>query len=120
MTLGESFARALAAKDWDAVGELLHPEIDFRGLTPNFNWRATSPDAVITEVLQDWFGHDDRIEALEHFEENAFVDRTRIGYRLAVRNPDGHFLVEQQAYFAERDGRIGWLRVLCSGMRPTD
>jgi hypothetical protein len=26
--------------------------------------------------------------------------------------------VEQQAYLSERDGRIGWLRVLCSGYRP--
>jgi hypothetical protein len=37
-----------------------------------------------------------------------------------VRNPEGLFLVEQQAYLAERDGRIGWMRVLCSGYRPVD
>jgi hypothetical protein len=39
-------------------------------------------------------------------------------YRFSVRNPDGRFLVEQQAYLPERDGRIGWMRVLCSGYRP--
>ena len=43
-----------------------------------------------------------------------------IGYRFSVRNPDGRFLVEQQAYLAARDGRIGWMRVLCSGFRPVD
>jgi len=26
-------------------------------------------------------------------------------------------VVEQQAYFTERDGRIDWMRVLCSGFR---
>ena len=33
-------------------------------------------------------------------------------------NPDGPFVVEQQAYYEERDGRIGWMRVICSGFRP--
>jgi hypothetical protein len=27
-------------------------------------------------------------------------------------------MVEQQAYLSARDGRIGWMRVLCSGYRP--
>ena len=33
-------------------------------------------------------------------------------------SPDGRFVVEQQAYLEERDGRIGWMRVMCSGFRP--
>jgi len=41
-----------------------------------------------------------------------------VGYRFSVNNPDGHFLVEQQAYLADRDGQIGWMRVVCSGFRP--
>jgi hypothetical protein len=41
-----------------------------------------------------------------------------VGYRFSVTNPDGRFLVEQEAYLAERDGRIGWMRVVCSGFRP--
>jgi hypothetical protein len=34
-TLGAEFARALAAKDYSSVLGLIHPEIDFRALTPN-------------------------------------------------------------------------------------
>jgi hypothetical protein len=34
-TVGAEFARALAAKDSSRMLDLLHPEIDFRGLTPN-------------------------------------------------------------------------------------
>jgi hypothetical protein len=41
-----------------------------------------------------------------------------VGYRFSVTNPDGRFLVEQQAYLAARDGQIEWMRVVCSGFRP--
>lgn len=60
----------------------------------------------------------DEIEALEWLETGTFADRERVGYRFRVRNPDGRFLVEQQAYLYARDGRIAWMRVMCSGFRP--
>jgi hypothetical protein len=37
-----------------------------------------------------------------------------------VNNPEGQFLVEQQAYISERDGQIAWMRVLCSGFREVE
>jgi hypothetical protein len=117
-TLGAEFAQALAAKDTAGLLELMHPEIDFRGLTPNRFWEARDPATVISGVLRAWFEDDDEIEALEHCDSDAFADRERVGYRFSVRNPKGRFLVEQQAYLAERDGRIGWMRVVCSGFRP--
>jgi hypothetical protein len=73
---------------------------------------------VISEVLRHWFEESDEIEALEWLETASFADRDRIGYRFSVNNPDGRFLVEQQAYLSARDGRIGWMRVVCSGFRP--
>jgi hypothetical protein len=117
-TLGAEFARALAAKDFSRVLDLMHPEIDFRGLTPSRGWEASDADTVISGVLRQWFEESDEIEALERLESDAFADRERVGYRFSVRNPDGRFLVEQQAYLSARDGRIGWMRVLCSGFRP--
>ena len=69
-------------------------------------------------LLGQWFQQDDEIEALERLETDAVADRQRVGYRFSVTNPYGRFLVEQQAYIAPRDGRIGWMRVLCSGLRP--
>jgi hypothetical protein len=118
--LGARFARALAAKDFDGIAGLLHPEIDFRGLTPSRFWEASEPDAVITGILRIWFEDSDEIVSIEEIDGDAFADRERIGYRFGVRNPDGRFLVEQQAYLAPRDGRIGWMRVVCSGFRPLD
>jgi hypothetical protein len=117
-TIGAEFARALAAKDLTRIRDLLHPEIDFRGLTPGRNWEASNPDAVLSVLLQNWFEDTDDIERLEGVDTDAFADRERVGYRFRVSNPDGRFLVEQQAYLSAVDGRIGWMRVLCSGFRP--
>jgi hypothetical protein len=117
-TLGTEFARSLAAKDADRLRDLLHPEIDFRGMTPGRTWEANDPDAVIDVLLGHWFEDVDHIEALERLENDDVADRQRVGYRFNVTSPDGRFVVEQQAYLSDRDGRIGWMRVLCSGYRP--
>ena len=117
-SVGVEFAEALSTKDFARLTELMHPQIDFRGLTPNRNWEAKDPDNVISGVLRQWFEDDDEIQSLAHVETDAFADRERVGYRFNVRNPDGDFVVEQQAYIHARDGRIDWMRVVCSGFRP--
>jgi hypothetical protein len=120
-SLGADFARALAAKDAARLGKLLHPEIDFRGMTPNYHWEAGDPDGVIEILLGSWFEDSDEIQELERLDEGDDVgDRERVGYRFSVTNPDGRHVVEQQAYLTPRDGQIGWMRVLCSGFRPLD
>ncbi len=119
-TLGATFARALAAKDFDRVAELMDPEIEFRALTPRRDWEAGDPETVVSEVLQKWFKDSDEIETLDRLETDAFADRERVGYRFSGTNVDGPFVLEQQAYLSERDGRIVWMRVLCSGYRPVE
>jgi hypothetical protein len=115
-SLAGAFGRAVAGKDSDRVRELLHPEVDFRGMTPRKVWEAEGPEDIIT-ALQTWFGESDIIEDVEVLETDAFADRERVGYRLRIRNGDGLHVVEQQAYIGQRDGRIGWLRIMCSGYR---
>ena len=117
-SLGAAFATALAAKDFDAIRAILHPEIDFRGLTPRRDWEASDPETLIGTVLTQWFEDSDEIEELLKLETDAFADRERVGYRFLVRNPEGLFEVEQQVYIGELDGRIGWMRTVCSGFRP--
>jgi hypothetical protein len=118
--LGNDFAQAFAAKDFDAVADLLDPEVDFRGLTPSRTWEAHGPEAVVADVLTSWLEDSDDVESLDGVERTRFADRQHIAYRLTVTNPDGRFVFEQQAYFTERDGRIAWMRVLCSGFRPAE
>lgn len=71
-------------------------------------------------MLRQWFDDSDEIEALEKLETDSFADRERVGYRLRVRNPEGLFLVEQQLYLSASEGRITWMRSLCSGFRPLE
>lgn len=117
--LGRQFAEAVAAKDHDEVRRLIHADVDFRAMTPSRVWEASGPDQVI-DALRLWFEDSDVIETVEALETDAFADRQRVGYRFRIRNADGVHLVEQQAYLSERDGQIGWLRVMCSGFRPID
>ena len=116
--LGIAFARALAAKDFERVRELVDAGVDFRGLTPNRSWEAIGPEALVGEVLTRWFEPSDRIETVERLETDAFADLEHVAYGFSGRNASGPFVVEQQAYFTARDGRIDWLRILCSGFRP--
>jgi len=118
--LGAAFAEALAVKDFDRIRELLHPEVDFRGLTPRREWEASDAETVIGEVLSQWFEESDQIQREWRYETSSFADRERVGYRFKVRNPEGLFEVEQQVYIGERDGRIGWMRSVCSGFRPVE
>jgi hypothetical protein len=119
-TLGATFARALAAKDFEQIAELMDPEIEFRALTPRRDWEAGDPETVVSEVLRKWFKDSDEIESLDRLETDAFADRERVGYRFSGTNPDGPFVLEQQAYLSARDGRIVWMRVMCSGYRPVE
>jgi hypothetical protein len=118
LTAGTEFARAFAEKDFRRVHELLDPEVDFRGLTPSRSWEASGPHAVVEDVLKLWLEPDDEVEAIESIETDSFADRERVGYRFRVSNPSGRFVVEQQAYLTQVEGRIAWMRVVCSGFRP--
>jgi hypothetical protein len=121
MPFGERFARAIAAKDASALLGLLAPRIDFRAMTPSRFWEADSPAQLVDEViLGKWFELTDQIVAIEGIENGEVVDRERVRYRFRVRNGDGAFLVEQQAYLSVEDERITWLRIICSGFRPID
>jgi hypothetical protein len=117
--LGELFATMLARKDRDGLVALLADSVDFRAMTPRRVWEGDSATTVIDDVvLGSWFEASDHIESLESVETHDVADCSRVGYRLLVRNDDGLHLVEQQAFLAETEGRIGWLRILCSGYRP--
>jgi hypothetical protein len=118
-TLGEQFAHAVAAKDDAAVLELLHPELDFRAMTPARFWEAAEPKDVV-DILATWFGNRGTLEQVVQVDTDRFADRERVGYRLQFRDGDAVQLVEQQAYLSERDGKIGWLRIMCTGFRPVE
>src|SRR5258705_13111236 len=64
--VGERFAKALAAKDAEALRAVLADQIDFQALTPGRHWQANAPGVVIDEiVLGKWFEPGNDIQALE-------------------------------------------------------
>lgn len=97
---------------------LLDADVDFRAMTPNRFWEANSP-VDVEEVLRAWFEHPEReVERVEPIEPAFVEDTRRVGWRVYGRSADGSFAYEQQAYVREDDGRVVWLRVMCSGPRP--
>jgi hypothetical protein len=118
--LGERFARAVAEKDFATAVALFHPDIDFRGMTPGRIWDAADPETVRRDILPKWYEDQDHIEGVLEVENGSVGDRRRVRYLYAVRNDDGEFLMEQQAYYQVHDGAITWMRVMCSGWRPRD
>jgi hypothetical protein len=120
LSLGEQFARAVAEKDHERVREILHPKVDFRGMTPGMFWEASDARTVTDEILAKWFEEHDVIDEVLWIETDRISDRERVGYRFAVHNQDGRFVTEQWAFYDVRDGAITWMRVLCSGWRPAE
>lgn len=114
-TVGERFARALLAKDWDAVAATLDPALDFRGLTPGRTWEAKSAGDAIEQVFNLWLEPTDEVQEVVDVSTDRVAHRDRVIYRFRVRTPGGHYLCEQTAYYDAVDGRIAKLRVLCSG-----
>lgn len=117
--LGERFAKGLAAKDADALLDVLAPDVDVKALTPRKLWEPATAEELVRDVMFGaWFGGNDHIDALEHVEHgDKVVDTEHVGYRVRVTNRDGEWLVAQQAYYRTTDDRIDWLRIVCSGYR---
>jgi hypothetical protein len=117
--LAHRFTTALAAKDAAALRSLFGNGVDFRGLTPGRVWEARTSGTLIDDViLGSWFEPGDVIQRVESVQHGHVGTRIRIGYRLRVQNASGTFTVEQQAFCDLTDGKITWLRVLCSGFVP--
>ena len=119
--LGRSFAEALGRKDAVALRALLHPQLDFRAMTPRKFWESNDADEVIEKIFfGQWFEATDEITDIVSIETATVAHRERVGYRLRVVNGSGAHVVDQQAYL-ERDGdRIKWLRIMCAGYLPAN
>ena len=79
-------------------------------------WKASSARELVDGIVFGrWFAPGDRIDAVEAIETDTVAERCRVGYRFRVRNAEGTFTVEPQAYFGVHEGRITWLRIMCAG-----
>jgi len=113
-----AFVDAVVARDFGRARDQLHTEVDFRGMTPNRVWEAGDP-AGVEQALLTWMDNPEReVERIDATDTTEVADTFRAGWRVHGRGAGGPFVFEQQMYARERDGRVGWLRVMCTGPRP--
>lgn len=106
---------AIVARDLARAAALLHPEIDFRAMTPNRVWEAEDR-AGVEGVLREWFEDpDENVQGIEATEPISIEGTMRVGWLVRISDADGPHIFEQQAYVRERDAQIDWMRVICSG-----
>jgi hypothetical protein len=118
--LGTAFVKALAARDWDTLAEVLDPAVELRAVTPGRVWTAADACAAVAEVFAVWFPGDEVTEAVESLAVGDVLGRARVDYTLRVRNAKGNrYLVEQRAYLdAASDGdRLQRIELICAGFR---
>lgn len=119
--LGYRFGTALAAKNAAALRAMFGDMVDFRAMTPNHTWEGQTPAAVIDDVvLGTWFASSDSMELVQAADTGAVGHRHGFIYQLRGTNGGGGFVIEQHAYAEVADGKITWMRVLCSGFQPDD
>ena len=118
LRLARAFVDGVAAKDRGVLTSVFDPEIDFRGLTPSEEWRATTPEGVAEIVLGSWFEPQDHVQEVLDVRTSRVADRHRLRYRLRVESEGEMFFVEQQGYFDAPAGRITRMSLVCSGFRP--
>ena len=90
-SLGEDFARAVAAKDHDRVRQLLHPELDFRAMTPKRIWEAETPEDVVSALRTTNAEVGDEMPLLSYLEK---MDHSPFRYP----TPDGYPLEASHWY----------------------
>ena len=117
LTMGRTFVRALAARDFGAVQATLADDVRFRMLLPR------GPDEVrgagaAAETLAAWFGSARALD-LEASAVDRVADRLCVSYRLRVRREEGWRRIEQCLFAAVGEGgRMETIDLLCSGFRP--
>jgi ketosteroid isomerase-like protein len=113
-----AFVRALVAKDRAALAATLAEDVDFRGLTPSDEWRATTPGEVAEIVFGSWFEPQDHIREVLETQSTKVADRHHVRYRFRVESDGETCLVEQHGYFDATEGLITRMSLVCSGFRP--
>ena len=118
-TLGARFAAAIEARDRTALRGLFATPVEFRAVTPA--QVLGRRDAVRRRghrarhlVRREQAGH----RTSDLVEDDTVGGVSKISYRMSVATESGPAVVEQVAYYRVEDGRITYVRLVCSGFRP--
>jgi len=116
--LGDRFLRAIAQRDWKGLEDCFAPDAMFHAVIASQKpFREHQGGAAAADQVSAWFKDADVHEVLESDVE-VIADRLRVRYRVRNHEPDGWFLVEQQAYLTPGPRGIQACSLICSGFRP--
>jgi hypothetical protein len=116
-SIGVRFAKAVAARDGETLKRLLAEKVDFRGMTPDRVWEASTADEVVDDVvLGEWIPGGLQLEGLDSLGTNMIGERERVGCRMHFADDAGSYEAELQAFLAVEEDRITWLRMMSSGL----
>lgn len=115
--LAGRFLAALAERDFDALGELLDPQLTFRALVPSGFLSHQSAEEA-TGCFRRWFGARDGF-CLVDASVGEIGSRTYLRYRISVAAADDPHATEQveQHLFVAAGAQITALDLMCSGFR---
>lgn len=75
-----AFVDAVVARDFARAQSLLHPEVDFRGMTPSRIWEAEGP-ADVENALRMWLDNPARdVKRVDALETGEIQDTVRTGW----------------------------------------
>ena len=118
LSLGHRFLRAITLRDWQGLERCFAPDATFRAVIPGKTpFREHQGGAAAAGQVSAWFKDGDVHEVLES-DVGAIADRVRVRYRVRNHEPEGWFLVEQQAYLTLGPQGIEACNLICSGFRP--
>jgi hypothetical protein len=114
--VGHAFVEAIARRDWAALERCFAPDVHFQAVVPNAArpFRDKPDAASAVEQIRKWFSDADPL-VLADSEVGMIADRLAIRYRFTGHDPDGDFVVEQDAFAEVSDGRVVSMRLVCSG-----
>lgn len=116
-TLGATFLRALATRDWSALESCFANDVQFRALVPPGIREATDRTSAAA-YFRRWFGDADDLQLIDS-DVKRVQDRLSLTYRFRAHE-DQWYVVEQRAYCDVNDGQIAIMDLLCSGFQPAE
>jgi len=112
----EAFVVALTQRDFDALEDVLDPEVRFRVLVPSGIREAA--DAHLTmEWLHLWFGESGPFEVVG-WGVGGLGTQAVLWYRFALERDGVPCVIEQKGFLDASGGKASDVSLVCSGFQP--
>lgn len=117
--VASALVRAMAARDDEAAGRLMHDDVRLRALVPSGPIEVEGRADVVARFRR-WFGDAQTLDT-DSSSFEPVSDRVHAAYRFRATYADGAVeVVEQHAFVDVDDGRVRTVDLVCSGWLPVE